>query len=347
MAGAPEIAVVVGDYSRRRYLPFALRSLAAQTLPRGRFEIVVTKNWHDPAIDRSLEDLGARVLFDEETRIGRWLRRAVSAARAPIVTFLDDDDEYEPGRLARILEVFSAHPDLGFYRNRVRVIDRDGRPTPPAAWRAHEVDAAFDTLGPVYLEPGETARTFDLAARRTHITFNSSTMAIRRELLEGALGDDFSEGQLPDLSLFLAGVLSHRALFLDDQRLTRFRYYRDSVTHETPWLGRAESSFRAAAGSARRHGRPDFARWLEEMAVHYGRMYRGSELVERIVARGPRREVAQRTAEYLRLLGRHPTERAWTLDTWAAAGYGLAYLGVPTLTAQLAHRRLRARGLSA
>ncbi len=347
MAGSPEIAVVVGDYSRRRYLPFALASLGAQTLARERFEIVVTKNWRDPEVDRSLAALGATILFDEEPRIGRWLRRAVNACRAPIVTFLDDDDEFEPERLERVLGAFAEHPELGFYRNRVRVIDREGRSVPAVDWRELEIDPAFDRTGPVYLDRHDEARVLDLVALHSHATFNSSTMAVRRDLLEGSAGAAFETTELPDLALALLGILSGRPLFLDDRRLTRFRYYRESVTHEVPWLSRAESSFRALAEVAARHARPDLAEWLDENAVHFGRMYRGGELVGRVAARGDRREVAQRTAGYLRLLGRHPKERAWTVDTWAAVIYGLAYVVLPAPVARFARRRLVARGMSA
>ncbi len=347
MAGPPEIAVIVGDYSRRRFLSFALASLSAQTLARDRFEIVVTKNWRDPEIDRSLEALRATVLFDEEPRIGQWLRHAVEACRAPILTFLDDDDEFEPERLARVLEVFAQHPDLGFYRNRVQVIDREGRPVPRNDWRELEVDPTFDGTGPVYLDRQDEGRVLDLVARRTHATFNSSTMAARREILEGKGRDVFDGTELPDLALSVLGVLSGRPLYLDDRRLTRFRYYRGSVTHEAPWLRRAELSFRALGAATARSSYPDLSGWLEENAVHFGRMWRGSELVERVASRTDRREVAQRTAEYLRFLGRHPKERAWTLETWAAAAYGLAYIGLPGPVARVAHARLVARGMLA
>jgi glycosyltransferase involved in cell wall biosynthesis len=43
--GQPYISVIVTAYNRRKYLPFALTSLEAQTLPRGRFEVIVVKNF--------------------------------------------------------------------------------------------------------------------------------------------------------------------------------------------------------------------------------------------------------------------------------------------------------------
>jgi glycosyltransferase involved in cell wall biosynthesis len=341
----PEIAVIVGAYSRRDYLRAALASLLAQTLPRDRFEIVVTKNFLDPALDRELAEAGCLVLFDEEPRIGRWLRHAIDRSRAPIVTFLDDDDEFEPGRLAELLAVFARLPDLGFYRNRVRVIDGAGRPVPIDRWRVHEVDAGFDRLGAVHFLGDRRDGLLELATQTTTSTFNTSSMALRRELLDGEVGAAFERTQLEDTFLFLAGALSTRGLYLDDRRLTRFRFYGGNVTHRVRWLWDAAVSQRDMAELARARGRPDFAGWLDRLAVHYERMFRGSTLVDRISASAGRAEVARLTGGYLRYLGRHPEERAPNLDTWAAAAYGLAYVGVPSVARPLARRRLTARAV--
>jgi glycosyltransferase involved in cell wall biosynthesis len=341
----PEISVIVGAYSREKYLPFAVRSLTAQTLSRDRFEIVVVKNFRSADLDRDLEQIGATVLFDEEPRIGRWLRHAIRASRAPIVTFCDDDDEFEPDRLERVVAVFREHPDVGFYRNRVRVIDAAGQPIPEGLWRVHETDPGFDALGAVYLPRDGKAGLLDLATRTTHATFATSSMALRRELLDGELGDSFERTQLEDLYLFLTGALSPFAVYLDGRRLTRYRYYAGNVTHTVRWLGHAAESERDMAGIAERYGRPEFAHWLLARSVNHERLYRGDTLVARVGAGARRQEVARLTAGYLRFLGRHPEERALTLDVGAAVLYGLSYLLAPSLTSRVARARLAARAV--
>ena len=347
MAPSPEIAVIVGDYSRRRYLGGALRSLADQTLARERFEIIVTKNYQDVELDRVLAASGTTVLFDEEPRIGRWLRRAVNASRAPLVTFLDDDDEFEPERLARIIEVFRRHSDLGFYRNRVTVIDADGRRVPPDRWDPLMTDADLDAVGALYLAANDRHKLFELTTQRAHASFNSSTMALRRELLAGELGDAFERTQLPDHFLLLSAVLAERALFLDDRRLTRYRLHPGNVSTSVPWLRAAAGSYRGMADLAARFRCPEFAHWLYDLSAHFGRMSLGSQLVLRVATGAGRREIGEKTFEYLRYLGGLPRERAWTLDTWAAGLYGAAYLGWPSLVRRFARARLGARGAPA
>lgn len=343
MVTSPEVSVIVGAYSRERFLPYALRSILAQTLPRDRFEVVVVKNFRSPELDRTLADAGATVLYDEERQVGRWLRSAIRAARAPILAFCDDDDEFEPDRLERVLEVFRSHSDVGFYRNRVRVIDIDGRPVPPDRWRDLERDIELDSLGPVYRPRGEAPDLLDIATRRTWASFNASTMVLRRELLDGEVGAAFARTRHPDLFFFVAAALASCGVYLDDRRLTRYRYYAGGVTHRLLWFPEAAESERDMATLSAAHGRLDLAHWLTARAVNHERLFLGGSLVARVGSLAARREVARRTAEYLRFLDHHPEERSWTLDSWAAGIYGLSYLVAPSITGRVARARLAAR----
>jgi glycosyltransferase involved in cell wall biosynthesis len=340
MAGPPELAVVVGAFEREEFLARAVRSVVAQTLPRDRFELIVVKSFRPEAIDRELADLGATVLLDGSAEAGRFLRRGVAAARAPWVAFLDDDDEFEPDRLERIVEVVRAHPDLGLYRNRVRVIDRDGRPVPVGRWRRLEVDAAYDRLGEVYLPAGRKGTAFATGALHTWSTFNSSTMAIRRDLLDGDLGSAFERQTLPDTFLFLAGVVGPGGLFLDPRRLTRYRSWDASATRSPRWFEAASRSEEELAAVATRYGEREFARWFASRAVHYRRMEKGARLAGEIAGRGERRAVAHLAADYLRFLGGHPAERRLSLDAWAAGFYGLSYALFPGPIRGLAEARI-------
>lgn len=346
MAPDPEVAVVVYAYSRKEYLPFALHSIAAQTLPRPRFELVVVKNFADADIDRRLDELGAISLWDDGSSNGSCLHRGLRASRAPIVTFLDDDDEYEPDRLERLLEAMREHPDVGFYRNRVRVIDGAGRPIPRDRWRPHETDATFDVSGPVYVragaKPGNLVR---LAAGPAFGSFNTSSMAIRRELVDGDVGATFDEmRQLVDSFLFLTGVISPLGIYLDDRRLTRYRYapkarYRytsGNSPRSVTTLGWSMSAERAMASLAARHGRADFARWLADKGDFFERVFRGSGLVQEIAEGARRAEVVRSARELAEFLRRAGVAQALRPDVWRAGAYALAYLGAPRITQRVA-----------
>jgi glycosyltransferase involved in cell wall biosynthesis len=327
----PEIAVVIGAYGRKDYLLRAVRSVLAQGIARDRYEIFVTKDFSDAVIDTELAREGIASHLDADPRIGTWLGRAVRATHAPLLTFLDDDDEFEPGRLARVLEVFHDHPEVGFYRNRVRVIDAEDRPIPIDRWRPLEIDPALDASGPVLRAADDRSGLVTFAFRTTRSTFNSSTMALRRSLFDGPTVDLFARTQLPDLTLFLAGALGTSALFFDDRRLTRYRFYGGNVTHRVAWLAEASRCHREGAELAASSGHNELAAWLGEGALHYERMFRAGRVMDQIGARDTRGAVARLSAEYLRFLGRHPSERSIRLDVWAAEAYGLAYCVAPAL----------------
>ena len=344
MADRPEVAVVVGAYGRERFLLPAVRSVLAQTLPRERYEIVVTKNFTSPEVDRFLEENRVVVLRDDEARVGTWLLHAVAATQAPYIAFLDDDDEFEPDRLAHVLAVLRSDPTIGFYRNRVCVIDEQGNPIPPAAWRSHEVDAFFDAHGPVSVRANEKSHLGELGLERTRVSFNSSTMVVRRELFDGELGAAFGRVRLsPDIALFVIAALGPYSLYLDDRRLTRYRYYAGGVTHRISWLHQVSEGYAELASTANRHGNTDVARRLSAESEHYDRLFRSGTIVEKVGAGAERREVARLAEEYLRFLGRHPAERALTLDVWAAEVYATSYLVAPGVARRVSLRQAARR----
>ncbi len=342
-AGTPEVAVVVGAFRRRNYLEDAVGSVLAQTLSRDRFEVVVLKDFADPEIDRWLADRRVPAILDGEPRIGRWLLRAIRATRAPFVAFLDDDDAFEPERLARVVEVIRTHPGLGFYRNRVRVIAADGQPVDPVRWRSIERDAALDGTGPVWVPPDGKADLARLVLRTVIASFNSSTVVVRRELFDGALGEAFAASQLPDLALLVAAAASPYGLYLDDRRLTRFRHHEENATHAVEWLHHAAEAHADLGEVAARFGRDDFARVLRAASVHYDRVYRSSTIVAAVRAAQPRDRVAALGIDYARFLADHPAERGVRPDAWGAEAYALLYLVSPGFARRLALARQRPR----
>lgn len=340
MAVEPEVAVVVAAYRRDRYLRDAVRSVLWQTIGRDRLELVTLKDQRRDDLDAELASVSDQLLIDPEPRVGAWLLRAVRATRAPLVAFLDDDDEFEPDRLAHVLDVFRERPDVVFYRNRVRVMDPRGVPVPVECWRGHQRDAWFDVHGPTYLPADRKAGSLaPLGAVVANASFNTSTMVVRRDLFDGPWGDEFARVRVPDLALFVLGALAPGAVYLDDRRLTRYRSSSDSLSHRVGWLAHAEESHRELGRFARARGHDALAAWLTGSADHFARLHRTGTLVEGLVGGASRREIAHQGAEYLRFLDRHPAERRLSLDVWSAPIYAVAGALVPSLARTVARRR--------
>ncbi|HLM69764.1 MAG TPA: glycosyltransferase, partial [Thermoplasmata archaeon] len=304
--------------------------------------IIVTKNFLSPTLDPWLAGEGIRLLHDEDPHIGPWLWRAVSATTAPLVAFLDDDDAWEPDRIARVLATFDRYPQLGYYRNRVRVVDVHGAPLPAARWANHELDRELDRTGPILIGPAEKAARLPLV-RRTHPLFNSSSIVVRRKVLEGPVLDRFLETQNPDPFLFLAAVISPFGLYLDDQRATRYRRHPENIT-KTLWAVRHgfDDSLRLAELAERSAPTP-YAEWLRARSVAIEKRLWTETIAERVAARAPRGEMARLGAGYIRFLARHPAVIRFNGSTWAAPAYASAYLVVPGAVRQLRAGAARAR----
>lgn len=124
---AGNIGVVIPVYNRRRMLPEALTSLAAQTLPPGRVVIVddgstdgsaqVARDW----IDR--HDLGWVVIEQANAGAAAARNRGIEALTGcDLVAFLDSDDLLPPDFFQRAREAFASAPPLvGAIADRLRM----------------------------------------------------------------------------------------------------------------------------------------------------------------------------------------------------------------------------------
>jgi glycosyltransferase involved in cell wall biosynthesis len=335
----PEVAVIIGAYRRSEFLASAVQSVLAQTLPRSAFEVLVVTDRPDPDLQRALERSGVRVRTDAEPRIGRWLLDAIADTTAPLIAFLDDDDEFEPDRLAAAVDVFRAHPEVVFYRNRVRVIDRSGASVPESRWTPLTLDRSFDRLGPHEVAASDRTAVLALFDAAASVSFNSSSMIVRRTLLEGEARSAFEPTQLPDLALAVVAALSPGAIYLDTARRTRYRESAGSATRHFGWLRVSAESHQRLAEYTVEHGFPELAAWLGERAVHFDRLYRGEAVVEGVRSASSRGEVARGALDYLRFLGKHPREWSTALNVWAAPLYASGYILLPSVTRRLAVAR--------
>ncbi len=108
MPGPPLISVVVATRDRPQKLNHLLEALEAQTLDRGRFEIIVVDDGSKPPV--SLRD--GRLVLLREAGVERCRARNAGAAAASgeLLLFLDDDMVPAPGCLAAHCEAHRNWP---------------------------------------------------------------------------------------------------------------------------------------------------------------------------------------------------------------------------------------------
>lgn len=114
MPDQPAISIITPTFNRRLPLARALESVRAQTVAT--YEHIVVDDGSDDGsaeLCRRLGDPRIRVLTFDRRRGANAARNAgLALARAPVVTFLDSDDEYLPHRLEHVLGILAAEPDV-------------------------------------------------------------------------------------------------------------------------------------------------------------------------------------------------------------------------------------------
>lgn len=108
----PLVSVLLPTYNRRRYLPYALKSILQQTY--GNLEIFVLRDGGQDVSDivRQLDD--PRVVFinkGENRGKPHCLNEALARAQGKYVAYLDDDDVYYPQHVQVLVDVLERQTD--------------------------------------------------------------------------------------------------------------------------------------------------------------------------------------------------------------------------------------------
>lgn len=149
----PELTVLILTYDRKKYIQGAVRSVLDGAPPGRRLDLLLVKAYDDPELDAWVRAQGGRVLHVPIKELGPKYAAGMRAATGRILSFLEDDDFFLPGKVARIFEVFSGPRDkVDLYHTGCRDETDDGK-----VLREY-----------THLEPG----------------YNASTMTFRREFLE-------------------------------------------------------------------------------------------------------------------------------------------------------------------
>jgi len=303
----PDVAVVVGAFSRRQFLRTAVRSALVQTGEGLTLEVVTVINFRDPELERELAERGVRVRFDPRPGLERWIDAARST-RAPLIAFLDDDDLFDARRLARAAETFRRHPTVGFYRNRVYLLGPGGDvDTDWSRWGRLYRDSSLDRTGPQLLT-GAEIRAWLPQLLEIHGSFNSSTMVLRREILEHPRFDALRGGRQFDLALFVQAVLSGQGLYLDSERLTGYRRHPQSVTHDPDWIRTVSKAgtARRLVDQARKAGYDDLADWLAREQRRLERSPGIDSVLQALAGHPAPRQLVSILTRYFIFLLRHP-----------------------------------------
>jgi hypothetical protein len=144
-------SVLITCYRRRDYLRAAVASTLVDGPVGPELEVVVIRDWSDPATDEWLKQRGVKVVTEDIPVVGQMIVRGLSECTGESVSFLDDDDMFAPGKMAAVRQAFEGDPELTLLRNGWTEVGVDGAPYPDrhlaqpdqvTSFRTSDVDAA-------------------------------------------------------------------------------------------------------------------------------------------------------------------------------------------------------------
>jgi glycosyltransferase involved in cell wall biosynthesis len=135
---SPRVSVLIPVFNAQAYLGEALDSIQAQGVADLEC-IVIDDGSTDPSAEIA-RDRGARVIPMAHAGVARARNRALAAANGELIAWLDADDRWPEGSLARRIEHLDAHPELDYVYGSMREFSDPDRP-PPDWWQPAPADA--------------------------------------------------------------------------------------------------------------------------------------------------------------------------------------------------------------
>ena len=124
MNEAPEISVVTPSFRSGRWLPLCLASVADQEVRHE--HIVQDAGSDDGTLDWLPRDPRVRAFVEKDRGMYDAVNRGYRRARAGILSYLNCDEQYLPGTLARVRDFFQRHPEVDLLFGDCLVVDAAG-----------------------------------------------------------------------------------------------------------------------------------------------------------------------------------------------------------------------------
>ena len=226
----PLVSVIVLAYDRKRYLMNAVTSVLNQEIDRSDYEIIVSKNFQDESIDKFLEDNHVISIIDNVQGIGPRLGGCLLKARGEIISFLEDDDAWEPNKLSNVINAFLGDDRVGYYHNAYLPINEDGIET--KEWIHHKNIKFRKEILPQSFTLKDIVHLVKFSPN-----FNMSSISISRRLAMQLINDFSKIRYAVDTFLFVGSIFYGFAFIIDNKKLTRYKIHQSNMNQKTNDFG--------------------------------------------------------------------------------------------------------------
>lgn len=219
-----KVSVIVTAYNRRKYLPYALKSVINQTAHRNDYEIILIKNFMYSEIDDLCSENRIKNIYMYGT-IGNYLSRGLRESTGDIITFLDDDDVFTSDKIERIIKIYD-ETKFDFLHNNYDEIDDNGNKRSMFMGKLHFAGKIKHNI--------EYKKTKNEKIIRKMLNeesdFNLSCMSISSKMVKNVVNIIDSIYTCPDGFIFYSSIESGNMIAINDV-LTHYRVH-TSTTNE-------------------------------------------------------------------------------------------------------------------
>ena len=212
----PFITVIIQAFKRKEFIENAIRSVLNQTLDKQKYEILVIKAFRDQKIDALIKRYKIKSVYNPSKKEGIRLISALNRVRGQIIAFLDDDDEFEVDKLKFVYKYFKENPNLSFYHNLFNIIDENSK----KATNINDYNLNYYSINMI------NKSNLSDAIHKLHILTNSSSIAIKKNVLIKNIKELKKIGVTLDVFLLLIALLEKKEILADNKILTGYRIHR-------------------------------------------------------------------------------------------------------------------------
>lgn len=199
----PRFSVIIPLYNKAPYVRKTVESVLGQTF--GDYELIIVDNGSNDGsheIVAAFTDHRIKIVrLEENVGVSNARNKGVAMASAPIVTFLDADDWWEPTFLEEMAGLIDRHPDAGIYGTGYYIVKNGKKRLAPIG-----VDEGF--------EEGEI-NYCAVYAKTLCMPLTSISVAMPRAVFDetGGFKPHLKLGE--DFDLWVRIALKHKTVFLN------------------------------------------------------------------------------------------------------------------------------------
>lgn len=123
----PKISIITPSYNQAKFIERTIKSVLSQKYPNLEY-IVMDGGSKDGTVD-ILKKYGDKIIWKSEKDSGQSeaINKGIKMATGQIVAFLNSDDTYNPGALAKLESYFKENPDKKWVYGKCRIVDENDR----------------------------------------------------------------------------------------------------------------------------------------------------------------------------------------------------------------------------